>query len=196
MPTLPNIETPPPDASPDVLRKWAWRMGCRSVFGDDAAIDRLLSRIRELPNESQIEIKETFNEAMRRGRDPLGPEKAAEAVLAFESMYGHVRTRNKLGRSKSYPRLLLMAYALGRDGKAFAFATHRISKCLKVDVKTVLTFKNIMCRENYFRIIRDGTIGNNGQPAWYKLNVDMVREELGLDRMYATFEYRLDSIMA
>ena len=136
-----------------------------------------------------------FSKASERGRDPAGPEKAAEVVREFERRYQNVFTRTKLGRSKAYPRLLLMAYALGRDGRPFAFSEHRIAHCMGIAPSAVSNFCSLICRQGYAYVIREGISGVNGQPTWYRLVVPSVEYELGLDGLYWTFKDEVAALM-
>ena len=196
MTEMPPLEPPPKGATQSSLRKWAWRAGCRAAFSDGYDIGYFLAHVEGMEDNIRDELRSMFETALRRGRDPSGPEKAATVVKEYESLYGQVKTQTKLGRSKAYPRLLLMAYALGRDGRPFAFAEHRIAQSLGVDAVTVLAFRRIVCRLGYLSIIREGVSGFNGQSAWYRLDVAAIKTELGLDVLFSTFERHIARIMA
>lgn len=148
-----------------------------------------------MPPEWKAELIAAFTDAVRRGRDPAGPEKAAEVVREYERQYGEIKTKTKLGRSKAYPRLLLMAYALGRDGRPFAFANHRIGTCVGLNGKTVRSFTHIAIRHGYFSLVRDGVPGRDGLSTWFRLHMKNVEQELGLDGLLWPFKRVVMTLM-
>ena len=196
MTAMPPLEPPPKGATQSSLRKWAWRAGCRAAFSDGDDIGYFLAHVEGMEDNIRDELRSMFETALRRGRDPLGPEKAATVVKTYEALYGQVKTQTKLGRSKAYPRLLLMAYALGRDGRPFAFADHRIGKVIDVNPCTVMNFTNISKTRGYLCPIREGIPGYNGQSAWFRLNLNLVKHELGMDGIFISFERHIDRVMS
>lgn len=195
MTAMPPLEPPPKGATQSRLKRWAFRQGCRSIVGGEDNIDRFMSYIHDLPPEQRKELMDMFQNGVRRGRDPYLPERAAEVVRWYERRHGAISTRHKLGRSKAYPRLLMMAFAMGMDGKAFAFARHRIANALGVTTTSVRHFIEVALREGLIDVVRDGIPGTDGQPAWFRLHMDNVKEELHIDRLHIGLENQIANVM-
>ena len=182
VPELPDLQPEPPPEPQRLNKRLAFKEGCRARHGGDAARDRdaFLRDICGLPQATKAELLESFDAGLRKGRDPDLPEKAAKVITQLEQD-GPIQTQTKLGRSRHYPRLLMMAYIIGHDGKPFTFAKHRIAEALRVPSVSVQNFIPLAHKWLLLDTVAPGVPGLDGSPAWYRLLVDDVRKELGLN---------------
>ena len=182
VPELPDLP-PEPQPKPQRLNKrLAFKEGCRARHGGDAARDRdaFKLEISSLPQATQAELLESFDAGLRKGRDPDLLRKAAKVLTQLEQD-GPIQTQTKLGRSRHYPRLLMMAYIIGHDGKPFMFAKNKVAEALGVRSVSVQNFIQLAHKWGLFDTVSPGVPGFDGSPAWYHLWVDDVLKELGLD---------------
>lgn len=196
------LEGPDPEAPFAEWRKWAWRLGmaeCHGGYGSSRLYLQSIAEICEFSDKAKASLLESFDTAQRRCRKPPdAPERVAECVRWYESVWGQVRTVEKIGRSPAYPKLLLFAYGLGRDGRPFAFAKNRIAEVTGIHEFTVLKFIRLALKEGWLMVVRDGYPGVNGIgiPTWYRIpSPTRIYSLLALDRQsyracdhHATFE--------
>lgn len=181
------LEGPDPEAPFAEWRKWAWRLGmaeCHGGYGSSRLYLQSIAEICEFSDKAKASLLESFDTAQRRCRKPPdAPERVAECVRWYESVWGQVRTVEKIGPSPAYPKLLLFAYGLGRDGRPFAFAQHRIAQVTGIPAFTIWNFINLAVKNGWFIVVRDGASGENGLPSWYRLQSPQhIFEMLALDR--------------
>ena len=172
-------EKPELESEEKPCKAWAFKLGRYARYGDISARTKFESVTSGLPLQNKAELSESFAAGLRKGRDPDLLKKAAK-VLARLEQDGPIETQTKLGRSRHYPRLLMMAYIIGHDGKPFMFAKHKIAEALGVPSVSVQNFILLAHRWGLFDTVRPGVPRLHGSPAWYHLWVDSVCEELGL----------------
>lgn len=176
-------------------REWAWRFGMAAASGRIGKENglRFLKNAVEYGQrslEEKASLEDSFKTAANRCRKPLhAPELASDCVKWYMSRWGVVRSAIRIGRSESYPKLLLFAYCLGRDGLPFAFAEHRMSAVTNVNVLTIRNFLKNSVDLGLITIVRDGAPGLHGSPTWYRLtDVKQVFDALWLYRQ-SPFSY-------
>lgn len=170
-------------------REWAWKVGqyasayANGPNGCEQYVRFWVGKMH-YTDEQKASLVESYHTAYKRCRKPPdAPERVAECVHWYEGIWGQVRTVEKIGRSPVYPKLLLFAYGLGRDGRPFAFAQHRISQVTGIPAFTIWNFINLAIKEGWFIVVRDGLSGENGIPSWYRLqNPKAIYDMLALDR--------------
>lgn len=171
-------------------RAWAWKVGqYASAYAKAGPTGceqyvRMAIRNMHFTDEQKESLVESYNTAYRRCRKPPdAPERVAECVRWFEKRWGDVRTTERIGRSPAYPKLLLFAYGLGRDGRPFTFAKNRIASVSGIHEFTVLKFIEIAVDKGWLIVVRDGMSGLNGMPTWYRIqNPIQIYSLLALDR--------------
>lgn len=193
--TVPDHSVKPPlrpakDAPYAEWRDWAWHVGMfaasnRATYTNGC--DKYITIMAKNSGRSDEEIAsllESGRTAYRRCRKPTNaPELAADCVRWFESRWGCVRlVDGRIGRSAVYPKLLMLAYCLGRDGKPFAFADSRIGRVAGCNANTVRRFLTRMLATGLIIEVRSGMKGSNGIAAWYRLeNAKEIGMMIGVD---------------
>ncbi len=193
--TVPDHSVKPPlrpakDAPFAEWRDWAWHVGMfaasnRATYTNGC--DKYITIMAKSSGRSDEEIAsllESGRTAYRRCRKPTNaPELAADCVRWFESRWGCVRlVDGRIGRSAVYPKLLMLAYCLGRDGKPFAFADSRIGRVAGCNANTVRLFMGRMLQMGLIIEVRGGVKGTKGVAAWYRLeNAEEIGKMIGVD---------------
>ena len=182
-------------------RSWAWKVGqYASAYAKDGPggcekyVRFWVSKMRHFTDEQKASLVESYQTAYKRCRKPPNaPEQINECIKWLESKSGIIRLTEKIGRSQSYPRLFMLAYCLGRDGKPFPFAANRIASLCNTDPRTVANFLGVIEQLGLLIVVSEGTSGVNGRPSWYRIsNPQRWRDILAMERRdREVFEYFL-----
>ncbi len=182
-------QTPAIGASFYDWKTWVWRLGmvvatspeCRRSTSD-LIHDKLVSA--QFSEDEISALWSSYHTACQRCRKPpSAPERVAACIRWFEAEWGIVRTEERIGRSNSYPRLMLFAYCMGRDMEPFTFAAKRIGDLCGADPRTVANFTGTLLKEGLLIEVARGTSGKKGRPSWYRIDdLERWRDILALDR--------------
>ena len=183
-------QRPDRDAPFSAWRDWAWHVGmfvaadrARRPNGCDTYIT-MMAKNSARSDEEIASLVESGRTAYRRCRKPTNaPEVAACCIRWFESRWGCVRlVDGRIGKSAVYPKLLMLTYRLGRDGKPFAFADSRIGRAAGCNANTVRLFLGRMMQMGLIIEVRGGVKGTHGYAAWYRLeDAEEIGKMLGID---------------